>query len=255
MIPRSAVINRPVLAYILLCLSACSGENGGTEVPPGAADLLPNESQVVTPSELSIPEAAGSVSDATASESFVLGRNYNRLTPTQPTSSGPDRVEVAEIFSYRSRESFELDMRLRAWEARKPAYIRLRRIPFISTPLERLHARAFFAAEELGRSDEIHRALFDAIQSQGISLDSVDRMRDFFLRLDIDPESFQDAFDSFIVHSKLQRAEQLSRRYRVMTVPTIVINGKYTTTPSMSGGSEVLLTLVEYLARQEILAG
>ena len=162
---------------------------------------------------------------------------------------------MAEIFSYRSRESFDLDVRLRAWDARKPAYISFRRIPFVSSPLERLHARAFFAAEELGRSEEIHRAFFDAIQSEGSSLDSIERIRDFFLRFDVDPGSFQDAFDSFIVHSKLQRAEQLSRRYRVTTVPTVVINGKYTTTPAMSGGSDVLITLVENLARQEILAG
>ena len=29
---------------------------------------------------------------------FVLGTHYQRLSPTQPTSSSPDQVEVAEIF-------------------------------------------------------------------------------------------------------------------------------------------------------------
>jgi protein dithiol oxidoreductase (disulfide-forming) len=43
----------------------------------------------------------------------------------------------------------------------------------------------------------------------------------------------------------------LSRRYRIGSVPTIIVNGKYTTDGPMVGSYEALLQLVDELAAAE----
>ncbi len=64
-------------------------------------------------------------------------------------------------------------------------------------------------------------------------------------------EDFNKAWDSFTVSTGLQRAEQLTERYKVQGVPLIVINGKYTTDAGMAGGPGQLLQLINDLAASE----
>jgi hypothetical protein len=59
------------------------------------------------------------------------------------------------------------------------------------------------------------------------------------------------AFDSFAGQAKLQRADELNRRYRIESVPTVVVNGKYTSDAPQVGSYEELLELVDELVRAE----
>ncbi len=70
-------------------------------------------------------------------------------------------------------------------------------------------------------------------------------------RFDVDAAAFKTAFDSFAVQAKLQRADELNRRYRIESVPTIIVNGKYTTDAPQVGSYEELLELVDELVRAE----
>jgi thiol:disulfide interchange protein DsbA len=49
----------------------------------------------------------------------------------------------------------------------------------------------------------------------------------------------------------MQRAEQLTQRYRVEGVPLMVVNGKYTTDIAKAGGEAQLMKLVGDLAAAE----
>jgi thiol:disulfide interchange protein DsbA len=53
------------------------------------------------------------------------------------------------------------------------------------------------------------------------------------------------------VQAKLQRADELSRRYRIDGVPTMIVNGKYTTDAVMVGSYDELLVLVDELVAAE----
>ena len=53
------------------------------------------------------------------------------------------------------------------------------------------------------------------------------------------------------MQTKVQRADELVRRYRVASVPTIVVNGKYTTDVGLAGGNEQLFALIGELAASE----
>ena len=56
-------------------------------------------------------------------------------------------------------------------------------------------------------------------------MNTVDKISAFFKQHGVAEDEFQKAFSSFAVESKLQRADFLNRRYRVQSVPLMIVNG------------------------------
>lgn len=187
----------------------------------------------------------------TISGRFELGKHYQRLSPTQPTSSSPDQIEVAEIFWYGCSHCYTFDPFLESWRSDLPNYVRFIRVPAVWNPLLQIHARAFYTAEVLGKSEEMHTSFFREIHVNGNFLDSEAALASFFGQFGVSQEEFQNAYDSFAIHAKLQRAAELSRRYRVSSVPMVVVNGKYTTSASEAGGYPTLIELIDELVAIE----
>jgi thiol:disulfide interchange protein DsbA len=229
-----------------LALAACGGSQEAATDPSLTADGASADTQVAEP-ELVATDPAGSPTTGR----FELGVHYLRLSPTQPTSSSPDKVEVAEIFWYGCPHCFNFDPLLETWRQAKPEYVSFVRVPAVWNPLLQLHARAFYAAEALGKGEEMHAEFFREIHERNNYLDSEAKLQEFFGRFGVDAAAFQSTFTSFAVQTKLQRADELSRRYRIQSVPTIIVNGKYTTDGGQAGSYEELLALVDELAAAE----
>jgi thiol:disulfide interchange protein DsbA len=62
---------------------------------------------------------------------------------------------------------------------------------------------------------------------------------------------FQKAFAGFAVDSKVNRAADLNRRYRIASTPTVIVNGKYVTDAGMAGSEAQLFELINVLAAKE----
>ena len=139
----------------------------GAEVP---------ETEVATAAEVPAATnvAANDSGVSPTSARFQLGTHYNRLSPTQPTSSSPDKVEVAEIFWYGCPHCFAFDPYVKSWVSSKPDYVSFVRVPAVWNPLVRTHAQAFYAAEALGKGEEMHDALFREIHDNQNLLDTQD---------------------------------------------------------------------------------
>ena len=232
-----------------IALAACN-EPAGDDVASTLSPEAPLTNQALPMAQSEPTEVAIQVAQADAS-SFELGTHYQMLTPTQPTSSGPDQVEVAEIFWYGCPHCFAFEPYLEAWRPTAASYVSFVRIPAVWNPTLRLHAQAFYTAEVLGMGTEMHRPIFDEIQVNGNFLDSEQKLAAFFERFGVTAEEFEKAFNSFTVHTKLERADELNRRYRISSVPSIVINGKYTSNGTMAGSYERLIELVDELAARE----
>lgn len=230
----------------LVLVGAC-----GTGDPSAPADGTEDRPAALAPeadAETRIDEQA---EEAPPSARFRLGEHYRRLSPTQPTSSDPERVEVAEIFWYGCPHCYELEPHIAEWAASKPDSISFVRIPATWNPQVRLHARAFYTAEALGVRDEMHDAFFDEIHRNRNPLATRDALAELFGRFGVEREAFDGAFDSYDVHAKVRRAEELGRRYRITGVPSIVINGKYVSDAELAGGYERLVELIDELATAE----
>ena len=190
-----------------------------------------------------------------AAPPFEAGKHYTVISPAQPTSTDSGKVEVAEIFMFGCPGCFGFEPHIQRWLGSKADYINFVRIPAPWNPAAVLHARAYYTAEALGKTEEIDNAFFTEIHVNRNMLDTEAKLADFFEKHGVDEATFKSTFNSFAVNAKLKRAEELIRRYRVQSTPTVVVNGKYLTGGQMAGSYENWFAIIDDLAAREHAAG
>ncbi len=184
------------------------------------------------------------------------GKHYTTVNPAQPTDTPPEKVEVLEAFWYGCPHCYGLEPYLQSWDPKKPAYIKFTRVPATWGPVHQLHARLFYTLMALKRPD-LHMVAFREVQIGGNPLigrdvaESEDIQMDFAKRHGIKEEDFKKAYHSDEVTKNIQHADELLRRYRIDSVPQMVINGKYMADVGSAGGHSQLISLVNDLAARE----
>ena len=192
---------------------------------------------------------AGSLAQA---QELTSGTHYRPISPAQPTVAQAGKIEVTEFFQYSCPACYSAEPHIAAWiAAGPPEHIEVVRVHVAWNPQARLHAQAFYTAEALGKSEEMHRAFFDEIHRNGNALDTEGKLAEFFGRFDVTREQFDAAFKSFSVHTNVQRADDRTRRNRVAATPTFVVHGKYVTEGPMATSYENWFENLEKLAALE----
>ncbi len=224
---------------------------GSQESADGAAGEKPESSDASLERMAALPPDA-----QLPSGRWKAGVNYDPLVPAQPTSVEPGKVEVIEVMWLGCPHCYALEPYIRAWVKSKPAWIEFTRVPVMWQAPHRAHAKLFYALKALGRPDLIDKA-FDTIQQQRNPLignsdeESLKVAQVWAVQQGISADDFANAFNSFSVNSDLQRAEELTTRYRVQSVPLFVINGKYTTDVGKAGGPTQIVQLINDLTAYE----
>jgi len=186
-----------------------------------------------------------------APEPFQEGVQYQLINPPQPTDSGPNKVEVVEMFWYGCPHCFHLEPELAAWLKHKPANVDFVRIPAALNPTWELLARAYYSAEELGVLDKIHTPLFHAIHELHTPMNSDADVVAFFVAHGVHEADIRAAMTSFSVDTKVRNARQKGERYGITGVPAIIVNGKYRTDVGMAGSTANLFKVIDFLVRKE----
>lgn len=217
-----------------------------------------NTASLLSPVATAVAANAPANAAAPVPSKWTEGKSYTTLTPAQPTSTSPDKVEIVEVFWYGCGHCFHLDPTLENWKTKgKPAYGEFVRVPVMWNDVTKAHARLFYTLEALGKLEQLHTLTFREIHVNGNMLADQDAkktealQRAFLKKNGVSDADFDRTYRSFSVENKLARAEQLTRRYRVTGVPLVVVNGKYTTDVGMAGGEPQLLQLVNDLAASE----
>jgi thiol:disulfide interchange protein DsbA len=187
---------------------------------------------------------------ALQARAFDEGIDYVKVPQPQPTETG-SKVEVLEFFWYGCPHCWHLEPLLRKWRAAMPANAEFRRFPAILGPHWEPLARAYFAAELMGKAEDLHEPLFQAVQVKKQRLADVDALAQFAAAQGLDPEAFKDAYVSFFVDMQVRKAAELVRSFGIDGVPTIVVNGKYRASATQTGGNEQLMQVVSDLVQQE----
>jgi len=181
---------------------------------------------------------------------YQEGKEYVRLTSPQPTSTD-GKIEVVELFWYGCPHCFDLEPTVQAWLENKPGDVELVRMPAVLGQRWELLAQAYYTAELLGIVDKIHPALFKAIHEKHMKIDDEASLQAFFVDQGVSAEDFKKTFNSFAVAVKMNNSRQMTRRYRITGVPTIIVNGKYSTSGSLAGSNQAIFDVVDYLVEQE----
>lgn len=180
---------------------------------------------------------------------------YQTLSPAQPTQH-TDKIEVIEFFWYGCPHCYDLEPLLQKWLKTLPANVEFIRQPAVFSELWGKHAKAYFTAEALGVVDKVHSDLFDAIQSalqnkDQNKMDTEEQLAKFFVAHGVTESAFHDAYNSFVVDSKMRQAPAIAKRYGITGVPALIINGKYLTNGPLAGSHEKMIEIATQLIKQE----
>jgi thiol:disulfide interchange protein DsbA len=188
---------------------------------------------------------------AAESEVPKEGVNYERL-PVAIETRDPGKVEVVEVFSYACIHCKNFQPAVSAWHARAPEYVDFYQLPAAFDPTWAKLAQAFYAAEALGVTDQVHDLIFSGIHDRNLNLaDPAELAKLFKDAAGIEPDKFNEVFNSFSVRSRVQQADARTRAYRVTGTPTMIVDGQFRVDARMAGGNDGMLRVVDYLVEQQ----
>ncbi|WP_428355517.1 thiol:disulfide interchange protein DsbA/DsbL [Methyloprofundus sp.] len=194
---------------------------------------------------------AGLISLAVLSSvSFAAEKGYKDLAAVQPTQD-PSKVEVIEFFWYGCPHCYQFEPYVEKWKSSLPENVTFIRQPAVFSAVWAKHAKAYYTAEVLGVVDKIHADFFQAIQVNKKQLTSEDDLAKFFVAHGVDEAAFHDAYNSFIVDTKMRQAKTMGPRYGITGVPAVVVNGKYLVSGKSAGSHEGMIKVINELIVQE----
>lgn len=179
----------------------------------------------------------------------VEGRDYARLAQPLPMPA-TGKVEVVEFFGYWCPHCNNFEPTLESWVRKLPADVTFRRIPVAFSAAQEPYAKIFLSLEAMGLVDQMHRKVFAAIHVQHLRLEKESDILKFMTANGVDATKFSDTYKSFTVASKFKQARQLADAYRIDGVPTLGIQGRFFTSPSLAGGAEQALKVTDALIQR-----
>lgn len=175
------------------------------------------------------------------------GRDYRALGKQVAVEAPQGKVEVVDFFWYSCPHCNAFEPSLRAWSQRLPADVTLRRVPAAFRDDMVPQQRLFYTLEALGKVDELHGKVFDAIHKEGVPLTRQQPMADWMAKQGVDPQKFIDVYNSFAVSAKARHAVEVQDMYGVEGVPAMGVAGRYYTDGTLAMSNPRMLQVVNYL--------
>src|SRR5450755_3552049 len=178
------------------------------------------------------------------------GKDFTRLETPQPSGAAPGKIEVLEFFSYACPHCNAFEPTLEAWEKTLPADVSFRRVPVPFLMNAENFMRAYYALETIGAVQAMQLKIFRAIHVERVRLETGENIAEFVAKNGADSAKFLAAFKSFSVATSVGRAKKLMADYKIDSVPTLIVQGRFVTSPSIAGGSERSLAVVDGLIQR-----
>jgi len=184
-------------------------------------------------------------------DGFKEGQHYFLLE--NPRRIRGDKIEVMEFFSYGCIHCYNLEDELTDWIEDRKDSVNFVRVPAIANEQWRTFGRAYYTMQSEQLLAANHKRVFREIHDVKRNLNSAESFAEFLVP-DKDSEkrdSFIKTFNSLPITQKIERGDQLARRFRIASVPNLVVNGKYLVRASSGVGLSRMLDVVDHLIELE----
>jgi protein dithiol oxidoreductase (disulfide-forming) len=174
------------------------------------------------------------------------GHDYARVKNPQPVTTGK-QVEVLEFFWYRCPHCFQLEPGLNSWLKTLPRDVQVRRVPAVFRDDWMPGAKLYYTLEQMGLLNRLHTKVFDAYHVENINLNDPAVLGGWIAKQGVDRKKFEGIYNSFSIQSKATQGARLATAYAITGVPVFIIDGKYTTSVSMTGNPTRLFEVLDQL--------
>jgi thiol:disulfide interchange protein DsbA len=194
--------------------------------------------------------ATGLALPAHAQKKPEEGSDYLALDKRVPVESAAGKVEVIEFFWYACPHCNAFEPKLEAWIKKNPADVVVKRVPVAFRDNFVPQQRLFYTLEAMGKIDEVHRKVFNAIHVDKLPLDKEDNIAAWVEKQGVDKAKFAELYNSFSVSTKARRATQLQDAFKVQGVPALGIAGRWYTDGTLAGTMDRALQVTDYLVAE-----
>jgi thiol:disulfide interchange protein DsbA len=177
------------------------------------------------------------------------GFDYRILPVAQPLET-KGKVEVIEFFWYGCPHCYDLEPELNAWLKRQPKDVTFRKVPVAFRDDFMPHSQLFYALESMGKGEAMNEKVMYAMHKENKRLMTENEIADWVASQGIDRNTFLASYRSFAVISKARAARQMADAYRIDGVPTIVMQGRYVTSPSIAGTKAKSIAVMDHLEQK-----
>jgi thiol:disulfide interchange protein DsbA len=161
------------------------------------------------------------------------GAEYMTLPVPQPVQASGKKIEVLEFFMYHCPACNELEPDLSDWVKRQGDKISFRRVHIPHTGANDPEAHLFLTLEAMKIAESLHGKVMQTWHVDRKQLKSDADNLDWAVKAGLDKAKFLESYNSFSVMTKLRNLSQNISGYQVEGTPTLVVNGRFLTTPSM----------------------
>jgi protein dithiol oxidoreductase (disulfide-forming) len=177
------------------------------------------------------------------------GFDYRVLPIAQPIDA-KGKVEVIEFFWYGCPHCYEFEPELKGWIKRQNKDVVFKKVPIAFREELMPHSQLFYALEALGKGDTLNDKVMFAMHRENKRLLNENEIADWVAAQGVDRNAFLAAYRSFAVLSKARAANQLGNAYRIDGVPTVAVQGKYITSPSIAGSRAKAVNVMDFLVNK-----
>lgn len=181
---------------------------------------------------------------------FQSGTDFLTLDKPAPIEAPAGQIEVVEFFWYSCPHCNAFEPMFDAWAKKVPKDVSVRRVPIAFRPDFEPQQRLYYVLESLGKVEELHKKVFNAIHVEKQALTTADQITAWVEKQGIPKARFVELYNSFAISTKARKATQLQDAYAVDGVPALGINGRYFTSGSQAKTLERALQVTDYLIGQ-----
>jgi thiol:disulfide interchange protein DsbA len=157
----------------------------------------------------------------------VEGTDYLPVRPAVATSDAA-RIVVTQFFSYQCPHCYRFEKSFTAWSATLPGDVKVERAAVaIGHATWAAAAQAYYALSAMKAVPAIDDAFFSAIHRERRKLVDEPSIAAWLAGRGVDRAEFEKAYRSFSVQLQARRADDHSRKVKLPSVPSLVVDGRY----------------------------
>jgi thiol:disulfide interchange protein DsbA len=189
-----------------------------------------------------------SIAHAQPKEPVAL-RDYRDVKPAQPVDTG-NKIEVLEFFQYSCPHCYAFNPDLDAWRKKLAPDVEYRRVHINWDNSTLPHTKIYYSLEQLGRVNDVHEKVFNAIHAGHKRLLDPNEIADLMAANGIDRKQWLEVFNSFSIATKANKAMATWKAYKIDGTPTLACDGRYLTSPSIVGSRTGSLAVLDGLIQR-----
>lgn len=161
-------------------------------------------------------------------------KSYGFITlKTDVHNAYEPQVEVIEFFSYGCSHCSRLDNPLNDWIKKQGTNIKVRRVPVVFGDHMETQQRFYFTLQVLNKESFLRDIIFKEIHTKHVELGAYEEVLKFAVSNGIDKERFIAAYSSVQVRDLVKQADTMQRIYKIHSIPTIIVDGKFLINPDL----------------------